>query len=416
MRKRQGGLVVAAVLVGLIVSVAATAASGQQRGRWPNWGGPRGDFSVEGARVAERWHADPATLWERDLGPGYSAIVGDGDTLYTMYGGTDSETVIAVDATDGSTRWSESYEADHAGMNYEYGPGPHASPLIHGERLVTVGSLGNLRAWNRVDGALLWSHDLRREFGATIPNRGYASSPLAWNDTVLVMVGGEGKTVVAFDISTGEERWRGGDFVNGYSSPRVIERAGRSELVFMTTAEIVGMSPDNGDVRWTFPHPTNYGLNISMPSWDGTSLFLSSAYGHGSRTLRFGADSEPVEAWFNAAVRLHFGSAALIGGTVYLSSGDFGPSVLTAVRLDDGEILWRDRTFAKAQLLTLDDRAIVLDEDGTLGLVRFSPQGLEVLGEHQVFNSRSWTVPTLLGSSLYLRNESRMIALDVGPQ
>jgi len=35
---------------------------------------------------------------------------------------------------------------------------------------------------------------------------------------------------------------------------------------------------------------------------------------------------------------------------------------------------------------------------------------------HQVFERRSWTEPTLLGSSLYLRNEHRMLALDVGPQ
>ncbi len=406
----------AAVLVWSMVLVTTSTGGAQESAQWPNWGGPRGDFRVDDAQVAERWDAAPVTLWERYLGPGYSAIVSDGKALYTMYGGDSSETVIAVDATDGSTLWAESYESDHAGMNYEYGPGPHASPLIHGGRLVTVGSIGGLRAWDRVDGALLWTHDLRQDFGATIPNRGYASSPLAWKDTVLVMVGGEGKTVVAFDVATGEERWRGGDFVNGYSSPRIIERAGRSEFVVMTPADIVGMSPDNGDVLWTFPHPTNYGLNISMPSWDGTSLFISSAYGHGSRTVRFGRDNEPEEAWFNAAVRLHFGSAALIDGTVYLSSGDFGPSVLTAVSLADGEILWRDRTFAKAQLLTLDDRAIVLDEDGTLGLVRFSPQGLEVLGEHQVFDARSWTVPTLLGSSLYLRNERRMVAVDVGPQ
>lgn len=409
-------LVTAAAFAGSAIVSLAAAGSSQEGPQWRNWGGPGGDFRVDGRHVAERWDTIPPTLWERELGPGYSAIVSDGEALYTMFGGEDTETVIAVAAADGDTLWAESYEADHDGMNYQFGPGPHASPLIHGDRLVTIGSIGSLRVWNRTDGALLWAHDLRQEFGATIPNRGYASSPLAWKDTVVVMVGGEGKTVVAFDVATGEERWRGGDFVNGYSSPRLIERAERSEIVVMTTADIVGMDPDDGRVTWTFPHPTNYGLNISMPSWDGDLLFVSSAYGHGSRTLRFDAGNEPREAWFNAAVRLHFGSAALIDDTVYLSSGDFGPSVLTAVRLADGEILWRDRTFAKAQLLTLDDRAIVLDEDGKLGLVRFSPDGLEVLGEHQVFEERSWTVPTLLGSSLYLRNESRMIALDVGPQ
>jgi hypothetical protein len=83
------------------------------------------------------------------------------------------------------------------------------------------------------------------------------------------------------------------------------------------------------------------------------------------------------------------------------------------VDLRSGEVVWRDRAFAKAKLLLADGRLIVLDEDGNLGLVTMSPQGLEVQARAEIFSGRSWTAPSLVGTRLYARDRKKMVALDL---
>ena len=146
-------------------------------------------------------------------------------------------------------------------------------------------------------------------------------------------------------------------------------------------------------------------------------LFMSSAYDGGGRAVRLtrqdGA-TKVEELWFSNQVRVHFGSVVRLGDTVYGSSGDFGPAPLSAVDVHTGEVLWRDRSFAKLSAVYADGKLVVLDEDGVLGLAKVSREGLEVLARAQVVNSLAWTVPTLVGSRLYLRTREEILALELG--
>ncbi len=102
-----------------------------------------------------------------------------------------------------------------------------------------------------------------------------------------------------------------------------------------------------------------------------------------------------------------------IGDYVYGSSGDFGPAPLTAVDIKTGKIAWQDRGFPKANFIYADGKFIVLDEDGTLALADFTPQGLKVLSRATLLSSNAWTVPSLAGGRLYLRDRSTLMALDL---
>ena len=145
------------------------------------------------------------------------------------------------------------------------------------------------------------------------------------------------------------------------------------------------MDPANGRTLWTHPHKTDWGLNISTPVWSPADhlLFVSSAYGTGSRALELrqtGGKTTVTEKWFShahARAHRHGDPPRRLRRTA--SSGDFGPAFISADRLKTGKIAWQDRSFARAQLLYADGKLIVLDEDGKLGLATVSPQGLKVL-------------------------------------
>ena len=84
-----------------------------------------------------------------------------------------------------------------------------------------------------------------------------------------------------------------------------------------------------------------------------------------------------------------------------------------AANNDTGAVLWQDRAFARAQLLYADGKLIVLDEDGTLGLATVSPQGLKVLARAQILEHLAWTPPTLVGTTLYVRDRRTIAAYDL---
>jgi hypothetical protein len=74
------------------------------------------------------------------------------------------------------------------------------------------------------------------------------------------------------------------------------------------------------------------------------------------------------------------------------------------------------REFGRSSFLYADGKAILIDEDGGLALARISPEGIEVLARSPVFQTTSWTVPTLVGTTLYARDREKIVALDPGAE
>jgi outer membrane protein assembly factor BamB len=404
----------------------AASAPAPSSGGWPQFGGPTRDFRVEASGLVPWGSEGPTRIWERELGDGYSGIVAGGGVLYTMYTPSawlglttaDEEHVITLDAATGKTLWEQGNPVTvRSSMNMEHGPGPHSTPLLAGGRLFTVGVVGRLQALDPKTGAVLWSRELWDDLGGKVMDRGYSCSPLAWRDTVVVAVGGDGPGLVAFDQKDGSIRWKSPGFDVSPSSPVLIDVGGQEQIVFFAVDEVIGFEAETGRRLWRYPHQTTYGLNIVLPVMgDSGMLIVSSAYSGGTRALRLtreGDETRVDELWFNNQMRVHHGNFIRIDDHIYGSSGDFGPTPLSALDLRTGEVVWRDRAFAKAKLVSADGRLIVLDEDGNLGMATVSPKGLEVQARAEVFSGRSWTAPTLVGTRLYLRDRKQMLALDL---
>jgi outer membrane protein assembly factor BamB len=387
---------------------------------WPQWGGPHGNFKSDAKGLANSWPAaGPKKLWSRPLGDGYSAISVDGDVLYTMYRTGHDEIVLAADANSGKTIWEHRYDATfQPGMGMENGPGPYATPLVTDAGVYAIGILGNLVCLNKNTGKVVWSHDLYKEYDGTFFNRGYSPSPVAYRNTVIMKVGGAGHALIAFDQKTGKEVWRTKQkFDNAPATPLLVQVDGQDHLITMMSDEVVAVDPSNGRLLWTSPHRTMWGLNITTPVWgDDNVVFVTSAYNGGSRALQLsGANGHmsAKELWASNRMRVHFSTAMRVGDYVYGSSGDFGPAPMTAVEVKTGKVAWQDRSFPKANFIYADGKFIVLDEDGTLSLANFSPQGAKVLSRVSLLQNNAWTVPSLAGAKLYLRDRRSMMALDL---
>ncbi|HSC26363.1 MAG TPA: PQQ-binding-like beta-propeller repeat protein [Vicinamibacterales bacterium] len=395
---------------------------------WLQWGGPRRNFMVETANLAESWPSGgPRRLWERALGEGHSAILFEDGRLYTMYRPlgllsairrSRQETVAAFDAASGKTLWEHTYDAPVDGLDLSEGAGPHSTPLIVGDLLYAMSSRLEIFALEKRSGKVVWTRDLVHELNSPLDDRGYSSSPIAYRDTVIVPAGGAGSSVVALNQKTGEIVWKGGNFRAAPSSPILIDVNGQDQLVVLGANEIVGMDPANGRIHWTHPHSTSWGLNISTPVWgEGNLLLVSSAYNNGTRVLRLTQSDGSTtvhEEWYQNRMRVHIGTVIRLGDYAIGSSGDFGPCPTTAIDLKSGAVLWQNREFARSTFLYADGKLILMDEDGHLGLAAVSREGMKVLAKAPVLTNRAWTVPTLVGARLYVRDRETMMAFDLG--
>jgi outer membrane protein assembly factor BamB len=405
------------LLFACAILAVATATGFPQE--WPQWGGPDRNFKSPAKNLAASWpEKGPRQLWTRELGEGHSAILVDAGKLYTMYRKGEQEVVVSLDASSGKTIWEYAYDAPTAGMNYEYGYGPHSTPLIVGDALFTTGATARLHAIDKKTGKVTWSHDLLKEYGGTKMGRGYSCSPLAYKSTIVVTVGGKGQALMAFNQKDGKVVWKNQDFSLAPASPIIINVDGQDQLVALLANEIAGLEPNNGELLWSHPHVTDWGLNICTPVWgEDNLLFLSSAYNNGSRCLkltRAAGKTTATEVWFNRRARFHIGPAIRIGDYVYGSSGDFGPSFFTAINVKTGQIAWQDRGLSRASFLYADGKFIMLDEDGHLALATVTPEGIKFHPKVELLNRIAWTVPTLVGTKLYVRDRKTITALDLG--
>jgi outer membrane protein assembly factor BamB len=410
-----------------VLVVAAIAASPASPADWTLWGGSNRDFRVTASdRLAESWPIEgPKRLWERELGEGYSAIAVRGDTLYTMYRrdapawqifASDQEIVVALDAKTGTTRWEFAYDVN---FRSDQGPGPHIMPQVAGELVFSVGATGKLHALNARTGKLVWKRDLVSEFGASTRIFGYASHPLLYRDRLIVVNGGRGKAVAALDQQSGRTLWTGHTFRNAFSSPIVANAGGREHVIVPGAQQILGIDPSTGNALWLHPLDTDPGSAFAAtPLWDSASRILVVSFHGGSIALQISGDGQGLAVkrlWRNNKVRSVFSNLLLVEDVVYMARGSYGPGVLTSADVRTGELRWSVRGFPNANFLQADGKLIILDEDGWLVLAKPKPDGsLQILSKAHVLSHNAWTIPTLAGTTLYLRDRKIITALALG--
>ena len=184
----------------------------------------------------------------------------------------------------------------------------------------------------------------------------------------------------------------------------------------MSADHVSGLDPNTGTLLWQHPHKCA-GFNITSPVWGPDRiLVMSSGYECGARALQLrqaGGKTVVTELWASLRLRVHHGTLLRIGDMVVGSSGN-GPAPMTALEVKTGRLLWQDRAFQKATFVYADGKLVVLDEDGQLALVRLTPERMSVLARTPILDRLSWTPPTLAGTTLLVRDQRNLVALDLG--
>ncbi|MBI3835433.1 MAG: PQQ-like beta-propeller repeat protein [Planctomycetes bacterium] len=390
---------------------------------WLQWGGPHGDFTVDASGLAEKWPAaGPKQLWKRPLGDGYSAILCKGDKLFTEYREGDQCAVVALDAKTSSTIWEYRYSAKlFPDMEEGFGRGPNATPAIIGSKIISLSIDAHIRCLDLSSGKLLWEHDLPTEYGRRkrVEEYGYSNSPLIYKNMIIVPVGGTDHAVIAFEPEKGEVVWKSAAGGISYASSTLTTLTGRDQFIYFEPEGIAALDPTTGGVLWRSPIEFDNGNHLTpIVKCDDTHLWAGSQFPTGGgRLLELSENANSIgakQSWFDKKMRASHWTLIRLGDYIYGSIGDNNVSFLAAFEWRTGKIAWRERGYHKAQSLYADGKLIFLDEEGKLVLAKISPSGLQVLAAATVAESPSWTLPTLVSTTLFVRDRKNIMAFDLG--
>lgn len=384
---------------------------------FPQFLGPNRNATIDGVRLATQWQTlPPELLWRQPVGAGNGGFVIAGDLAITQEQRGEHEMVVAYRLLSGDSVWSHRVETRH--QNPLSGDGPCATPSIADGQVFAVGATGRLSALDLASGAEIWSRDILEDAGAGKPPYGLCASPLIppqalADNIVIVSTGGRG-ALRAYDRTTGELRWSGGEYSAAYASPAVITVADTPQIVVFhgggPHGDITGHDLE-GHPLWHRPWPPveRTSQPVALPE---DRILISSGYGAGAevfRVTRDGTSFATETLWAAKSIKAKLTQVVHHDGFLYgLDDG-----IMVAVDAETGKRAWKRGRYGHGQILLVDDVILVLSEKGEIALVEASPEEYHEWARIPGIEGRTWNTPALAGPYLIIRSPREAAAFEL---
>lgn len=429
---------------------------------WPQWRGPSRDGVWREEGILEQFPAQGlAVRWRTPVGPGFSGPAVAAGRVFLMDRTLDEgaradvktqwnyrdktaghERVLCLDEATGKLLWTHSYPCAYA---VAYGSGPRATPTVCGDRVYTLGAMGNLLCLDTTTGKVAWQKNIARDYGSEVPLYGFASPPLVDGDRLITVAGGQGHAVVALDRHTGRELWKAASASEpGYCAPLIRTLGGQRQLIVWLADAMMGLDPASGQVRWSIPHNLVAGMAITTPAVEGDRLAVSSQY-EGTLMLEFrpgtaepaiawkvSAGTVPERQWKKAGFNTTMSTVLLLHGHVYGVSlygetccldGRTGQRVWTTLEPTSGGSMPRER-WSTLFMVPHGDKVFIFNDKGDLILARLTPAGYaEVSRTHLIEPDMPssgaagrkvvWSHPAFANRCVYVRNNHEILCASL---
>lgn len=381
------------------VSTASATNRIVAKASFPQFLGPTRDGVIRNVILDTNWTSKPPELlWRRPMGGAWSGFAIVDGIAITQEQRDGQELVTALNLADGKQVWS------HADSTRYFttlgGEGPRATPTVHADRVYTLGGNGILNCLDLKNGKPFWSKDLVKEHSTKTPEWGFAGSPLVHDGKVIVNAGGKpGRSVVAYDATTGQLAWTSGEDSAGYSSPVFLTLAGVPQIVVFNHKQVQAHNSQTGAILWEHPWPATH-PHVTIPIPVSTNkLLVSSGYGYGSELLEI-SPTNATRVWKSNRLKSKFANLIFHQNFVYgLDDG-----ILACMDPATGERKWHGSRQGHGQMLLVGDLILLMAESGAVLLIEPSPQEEQIVARFEALNNKTWNPPALAGDILIVRN------------
>lgn len=420
---------------------------------WPKFLGPNGDGKSSEKNILTDWSDGKLKLlWKMETGEGY-AMGSVAKGKFYHFGRVENRANLrCVDAVTGQGQWEFTYDSEYQDL-YGYDSGPRASPVIDDGLVYIYGVEGMLHCLDALSGKVVWKQNLNERFGVIQNFFGVASTPVIYEDLILVMVGGSPEEsqkappgalgqvkpnqsgICAFNKNNGKLAYSVVNDLASYCSLKLADLNGSPVLLAWMRGSLYGVTPRSGEVRFEFPWRARIleSVNASMPVVHDGQVLISECYGKGAALLdpakidSTGGKNLPAVVWSDERKRdksmaAHWNTPIVIGDAMYGCSGRHSAQAeLKCVDWKTGEVNWAQRGLSRSSLTFVDGHFVVLGEQGRLLLIKadsneFSPvtEYTPGSGDNGVqFKSPCWAAPIVSNGLLYVRGKDQLACFQL---
>jgi outer membrane protein assembly factor BamB len=445
-----------------------TACSRQQN--WPQFRGSESNMLPASKNLPEEWSIDKNVKWTYNLdGTGWSSPVIWGNKVFIA--STFPEKVNPVPERgpmQGQPPQGQGPQPGQPGQNPQQGPGPQVidtsykneiykwqvtcvdlntgkelwkqvafngnpkagkntnstyaceTPVTDGKKIYAFFGMHGLYCYD-VEGKLLWQKDLGTY--KTQNGWGTGSSPVLYKDALYIQFDNEENSfIVAFNATTGDEKWRTArEEKTTYSTPYIWKNKARTELVTCgKTAR--SYDPETGKLLWEFKAGGEQ--VIPSPVGDQEHLYLGNAGGREVKATLFavkaGAEGNitPSEGelkstgidWILSDPGLGNPSPLLYEGLIYLIGGRGEIAVIDAAT---GEKVYDKRIngigACWASPWAYNDKIWFLDENGVTRAFKAGRE-FELLPENKL-EGKFWASVAIAGNDYIFRGVEKLFCV-----
>jgi len=381
------GLKRVALRILVMATAVGTSIAACWAGDWPYWRGPnRNDVVAEDSGFERGAWPPKKVLWEKNVGEGGTSPIVVGRRLMVMGFRDGRDTLYCFDVATGREMWKVAYPAPRFGRNAMGDQGLYSGVTSTPEfdpatgLVYTLSIDGDLncfdtnRAGRRVWGINLYDryHMQQRERIGRSGRRdyGYTTSPLVQGERLIVEVGGNRGTLMAFDKRTGRELWGSqfDDKAGHTGGPVPIAVAGVPCVAVLTLHHLLVVRIDAGhEGKTVAAHPwtTEFANNIATPTVHENQVLITSGYNQASACL-LDVTLRGARVVWRRPVHSNVCSPVIHDGHVYWLSKH-----PVCLELATGRSLWPRGPFfgdAGSCIVTSDERLIIWGHRGELVL------------------------------------------------
>jgi outer membrane protein assembly factor BamB len=387
------------------------------------WTQFRGDFAsgVSGGGVPTSWSDTENLAWRTVLpGKGSSSPVVYGDRVFlTAYSGYAQDEadhgerddlalhVICLSITDGMILWDrqldpapEEQKASKRVVDHGYAS---PTPCADSSNVYAAFGPSGVVAFTH-QGEFLW----RRSVGTNTAGFGAASSPILFEDLVIMNASIEDDAVYGLDKSTGEVRWRTDGITKAWTTPTIVTLpGGKQEMVLNQKGAILGFDPRTGKELWSCYGIQDYVVPCVVA--DGDTLYCSGGRSSTTLVVKAGGRGDVSESHlvWDVARGANVTSPLLHDGYLYWAQ-DKGTAL--CLRASDGEEVFRERLPSRmrvyASIVSDGDKLFLTTRDSGVLVLAAAPEyqelALNKLGDDdEIFNA----TPAIVGGQLLIRSD-----------
>lgn len=406
------------ILHGVMVLCIFQIACGSDGANWPQWQGPTRDNRSAETGLLKVWpESGPKLLWSVDgLGEGFATVSIANGLIYTTGMIDGNGFLLAIDM-EGNVKWKQMYGPEWSKDH----PGTRGTPTVNSGCVFINSGLGAISCYDAFTGQRKWTTDVFKQFnGGNYPKWGIAESPLVVGNAVICTPGGNKTGMVALDKETGQEIWvtKSINENAGYCTAGVIEKEGRTLLVTLLSNTVIAVDAGTGEILWQYDC-SNYQqkpkeINPNTPLYYDNCIYVTSGYGKGGAKLRIASDPKiaPTKEWANFVLDCQHGGVVLVDGYIY---GTNMAGEWVCLDWKDGGVMYQAKGIGKGSVTYVDGMLYCFGENGTVALVKPSPDGFNLISSFKVpkGSGMMWAHPVICGGRMYVRHGDVLLVYDV---